>query len=169
MIGKASLLRPTPAAIICALLIASCSDGSKPPLVSRQRVEHAHGLKLPPSARNFQQKRHGSFLDHGIVSLFEIDDSEVRPFIAQLKIKSRNQPAIPGVGDPCINGWNVWPKGSATFVPGNEELDGLRPTWKGEVKPIEMLSCASSKGDWLHVEIWSASDHTLIKIYTNWN
>jgi hypothetical protein len=53
--------------------------------------------------------------------------------------------------------------------PGNSDLDGLKRTWSGEAHPLEMLSCASAKGDWLHVEIWAVDDHALLKIYTDWN
>jgi len=132
-------------------------------------VEDAHGLKLPQSARKCQQRHAGRFLDHGILSLFELDQNEVHEFVAQLKIKSRNLPTKTGPGDPCLNGWNVWPENSATFVPSEKDLGGLKPTWSSEPVPIEMLSCSSPKGDWLHVEIWSVSNHTLIKLYTDWN
>ncbi len=153
------------------LLATSCSPTSNVGggLVSNSSVESAQGLKLPPSARNCQERRVGRFVDHGILSLFELDQTEVQKFVAQLKIKSRNPPAKTGTGDPCLNGWNVWPENAATFVPGNKELGGLKRTWTTEATPIEMLSCSSPKGDWLHVEIWSVGDHALIKLYTDWN
>jgi len=108
-------------------------------------------------------------IDHGVLSLFEIDKRDLDPFLRQLKVNWRSTPAKTGPGDPCLNGWNVWPKGSRTFVPGNSELQGLRSTWSGPATPVEMLSCKGSKGDWLHVEIWSIGDHPLIKLYTDWN
>lgn len=154
---------------ISFLFIVSCSNNAKVNLVSRKSVEEAHGLNLPPSAQSCQQIRMGAFFDRGILSLFEVDRSEIQQFIAQLKIKSRNSPRNTGVGNPCINGWNVWPEHSATFVPGNKQLNGLKSTWKSEATPIEMLSCGSPKGDWLHVEIWSTGDHALVKLYTDWN
>lgn len=138
-------------------------------MVSRRSVEDAHGVELPQSARNCQQRRVGGFFDHGILSLFEIDQDDVRKLVARLKIRSRNAPVKTGAGDPCVNGWNVWPHNTATFVPGNKELEGLKATWTNEAKPIEMLSCSSPKGDWLHVEIWSVGDHAVIKLYTDWN
>ena len=101
--------------------------------------------------------------------MFEIDQADVQRFIDQLNISSRTLPATAGPGDPCINGWNVWPKNAPTFVPGNAEFDGLKRTWNGEAKPVEMLSCKPAKGDWLHVEIWSVNSHALIKLYTDWN
>jgi hypothetical protein len=157
------------AATSCLLIANSCSKGSRSGFSTRAAVEEAHGLKLPSSARKFQQRRAGGFLDHGILSLFELDKSEVQQFVAQLKIKSRASPTTAGPGNPCVNGWNVWPKYSPTFVPGNEELAGMKTTWSGQATPTEMLSCHSPKGDWLHVEIWSVEDHSLIKVYTDWN
>lgn len=141
-------------------------DGS---IISKEKVEQAHSLQLPVSARDLQQKRMGGIADRGILSLFEIDQDDVQQFVAQLEIRSRNLPAKTGYGNPCVNGWNVWPTNSPTFVPGNKEFEGLKPTWTGQATPIEMLSCRSPKGDWLHVEIWSVDEHALIKLYTDWN
>src|SRR2546425_6695328 len=105
-------------AIAFAVLFTTTRSGhSKAGRVSGKRVEDAHGLKLPASARNFQQRRVGRLFDHGILSLFEMDENEVQQFVVQLKIKSRSPPAKAGVGNPCLNGWNVWPENSATFVP----------------------------------------------------
>lgn len=159
------------AVLITLALAASCtraSDGNVP-LVSRSSVEGSHGLTLPQSVRNCQQRRIRGFTDHGVLSLFELDQKDVQRFVAQLTIKSRHPPAKTGAGDPCLNGWNVWPENTATFVPANKELGGLKRTWVNDTKPIEMLSCSSPKGDWLHVETWSVGDHALIKLYTDWN
>jgi hypothetical protein len=101
--------------------------------------------------------------------LFETDEAGARAFVHSLKVQSRKAPAKVGVGDPCENGWNVWPQDSKTFVPGNSGLAGLRKLWIGNAEPVEMLSCGSPKGDWLHVEIWKVADHRIIKIYTDWN
>lgn len=152
---------------LAALAISAC--GKSKTFVDRSNVEQAHGLKLPGSARNLQQKRSGGFMDRAILSMFEIDQTDVQKVIDQLKITSRGPPATVSKGDPCINGWNVWPKTARTFVPGNAEFEGLTRTWRGEAKPVEMLSCKPSKGDWLHVEIWSVNNHALIKLYTDWN
>jgi len=136
--------------------------------VSRRSIENTHGVKIPHSVRNIQQLRDGWFLDRGILSMFEIDENKVEEFVGQLRVKSRNKPTT-NAGDPRRNGWNVWPTNSATWVHGSRGLEGLKTTWHGEAKPIEMLSCESSMGDWLHVEIWSVGDHALVKMYTNWN
>ena len=137
--------------------------------VDKTSIERAHCLRLPPSSHNTQQKCLGRVFDHGILSMFECDQSEIKDFLGQLKVCSRSGPVTTGTADPRRNGWNVWPKTSKTFVPGNRGLDGLVQTWSGEAKPIEMLSCVSTTGDWLHVELWSVSNHFLIKLYTDWN
>lgn len=164
--------------IVAAVLLVGLTVGNKScatravrtgHMVTAKDVQQAHGLKIPSSARNFQQVRVGGSWDHGVLSLFEVDQSGVEEFLSQLQVKSRSSPVKLGVGDPCVNGYNVWPTNSPTFVPGNEELDVLKPTWTGEAEPIEMLSCSSPKGDWLHVEIWSVGNHSLVKLYTDWN
>jgi hypothetical protein len=157
--------------LVALLLQGGCSRDSEPSVstVNKKTVEQAHGLKLPESARNCQQRCIGYLFDHGILSLVEIDDRELPEVLAQLNIRSRNPPAKQGFGNPCVNGWNVWPANSTTFVPGNRGLGGMKHTWAGPATPVEMLSCSSAKGDWLHVEIWSVAGHKLLKLYTDWN
>jgi len=151
-------------ALILTAAVTSCSENFE---VDRSTVEAAHGLKLPKSASNLQQRSFGALADRGIASFVEIDQGEIAEFTKQLKVRSRSKPVKPGPGDPCINGYNVWPQGSPTFVPGN--IGKLKRTWEKETVPIEMLSCDSSKGDWLHVEIWSVGNRALLKLYTDWN
>ena len=153
-------------AIILWFCGGSCSRDS---LVTRDSVERAHGLKLPRSARDFQLRQWGGLLDKGILSVFEIDKNDVSIFTGQLAIKSRNFPAKRGPGDPTVNGWNVWPDNSDTFVHAHSSLTGIKRTWSGEAVPIEMLSCSSPKGDWLHVEIWFTDAEVIVKMYTDWN
>ena len=171
-----ALLRPRRTFLVFALIAfavvaSSCTSTPKTstPSVLKADLESAHGVKLVPSARNFQQVRQGGLMNRGVVSLFEMDQAEISTFLSQLKIKSRNWPASPGPGNPCVNGQNVWPATAATVVPARKGLDGLERTWTGSASPIEMLSCASTTGDWLQVEIWAVSDHTLIKLYTEGN
>ena len=93
--------------------------------------------------------------------------NDLPAFVAQLKGKFRSAPLYP-IGDPTVNGYNVWPHNSWTFVHGNH--GGLRRTWDGDAVPIEMFSCDSPTGDWLHVELWRIEGGTMIvKMYTNWN
>ena len=154
--------------VLALVGLASCNGPAKNPA---EVVEQCHGIKLPASARNVQHKTSGrwGFLDRGALSLFEIDQKDVQSFTALLSIKSRNSPARTGPGDPRQNGWNVWPERTATFVPGNAAYSGMRATWQGAAKPIEMLNCSSPKGDWLHVEIWSVEHHALVKISSDWH
>ena len=101
--------------------------------------------------------------------MVEIDRKELDAFIANLKITERRRPAL-AEGDPTVNGFNVWPQDSKTFVPGNKVYSGFKKTWKNDPKPEEMFSCESPAGDWLHVEVWGLSeDKVLLKIFTDWN
>lgn len=151
--------------VVIMLLPAPSETAEK----QRLRVEKAHGIKLPASARNYQHISVGGYFDRGELSVFELDEKDVSALVSTLSIKTRSAPVQPGVGDPRRNGWNVWPTGSPTFVPGNKSFNRLKRTWEGPATPVEMLSCDSPVGDWLHVEIWSVGDHALLKIYTDWN
>ncbi len=101
--------------------------------------------------------------------MFRMSTNDLPSFIAQLHASSRRAPVCAS-GDPTVNGYNVWPEGSPTFVPGNEQYGGFKRTWQGDAAPVEMLSCASLTGDWLHVELWRLeSEEILVKMYTDWN
>jgi hypothetical protein len=128
-----------------------------------------HGLKLVPSARNCQQVHVSSKMNRGSLTLFEIDHNELAQFISQLKVNSRNWPAAAGPNDPRGNGEVVWPPGACPALTAKAGSNGLQRTWNSGASPIEMLRCNSSTGNWLHVEIWSVDDHTLIKLYTDGN
>jgi hypothetical protein len=137
--------------------------------VSREDVERAHGLFVPVSASQIQQKECGfGVLDHGILSIFQLPSTDIDAFTNQLQVTANASPIVLE-GNPLENSASIWPTNSHTFVPGNSSLSGLRQTWRGPAKPIEMLSCKSSKGDWLHVEVWAVDDERLIKLYTDWN
>lgn len=142
-------------------------------LQPRHRAEREHGLRLPGTARQIQCRGDAwkGFLDRGAVALFQLPSGELPGFLGQLSIRSESAPAH-ATGDPLVNGWNVWPTGSATFVPGNSKFGNLQKTWAGSAKPVRMLSCDSPKGDWLHVELWeldSTDSEALVKLYTDWN
>jgi hypothetical protein len=153
--------------LILTILSTACRQPRNQ--IIKSDIEKAHGLVLPNSARNFQQLEIHGFTDRGILSMFEIAKEDISHFESQLNVDSSNGPTSVSIANPCANGWNVWPTNSATFVPGNSVLDGLKQTWTGGAKPIKMLSCRSSKGDWLHVEFWNVGDHALVKVYTDWN
>lgn len=133
--------------------------------------ESDHKLVFPKSAGNFQNRGNSNktLLDRGIATLVEIDGSDLDRFVAKLKITERRKP-VQNHGDPTVNGWNIWPQDAKTFVPGNKIFGGFKKTWNVEPVPVEMLSCQSEVGDWLHVEIWKLSDtKTLLKLFTDWN
>jgi hypothetical protein len=137
----------------------------------RKRAEREQGIALPLSARSIQCRGDASrgFLDRGAAVMFEMSTNDFPSFVARLSVRSRAAPAI-GAGDPTVNGYNVWPPGSPTFVPGNAQYAGFRRTWQGSATPVEMLTCSSSTGDWLHVEFWRLEgDGLLVKMYTDWN
>jgi hypothetical protein len=160
------------ALITVALGTLSCATAPTTPttiFVSTNDLEKAHGLKLVPSARNCQQVHVGSLTNRGSLSVFEMDQNELALFIRQLRVKSRSWPATSSPGDPRVSGEGVWPPGSGPVVPAKAGPNGLQRTWNGGASPIEMLSCNSSTGNWLRVEIWSVEDHTLIKLYTDGN
>src|SRR3954464_499388 len=93
----------------------------------RARAEREHGVKLPPSAAHIQCRGDGwhGVLDRGAVTMFEISSNDLPPFVAQLRVRSR-RPPVRGNGDPTVNGYNVWPQRSPTFVPGNSVYAGLK-------------------------------------------
>ena len=133
--------------------------------------ESDHKIVFPASAANFQNRGNSSRVlpDRGIATLLDIDRKDLDAFVAQLKIRERTRPAKEQ-GDPTVNGWNVWPHDARSFVPGNEVYGGFKKTWDVEPVPVEMLSCQSTAGDWLHVEIWNLSEtKVLLKLFTQWN
>ncbi len=102
--------------------------------------------------------------------MFEMDAADLAGFVSTLHVTSRQKPVSQVSCDPLVNGWNVWPRGADSFIPGNPQYGGFERTWTGEAVPLEMLSCASPTGDWLHVEFWKLEGGTLLaKVYTDWN
>ena len=143
-----------------------------PPADPLRRAEKEHGFSLPASSKNIQCRGDAwpGFLDRGASTLFEMDESELASFKSGLKITDHAFPAVAGPGDPLINGWNVWPTTAKSFVPGNAQYGGFKRTWSGDAVPVEMLSCTSPVGDWLHVEFWKLPGKSLlVKMFTDWN
>ena len=160
---KASLI-PT---VFLFATIAACS----PKKSVQVGNESDHQLVFPASAKNIQNRGDSASWkpDRGIATLMEIDRGDLGAFEAQLKVSDRRAPAKVH-GDPLVNGWNVWPQNAKSFVPGNEVYGGFKKTWTTAPVPEEMLSCQSSAGDGLHVEVWDLPEHrVLLKLFTNWN
>ncbi len=133
---KAALL------VILGLLVLLVASLLMSPNDPRLRAESGHGFRLPPSATEIQcrgDERLG-FLDRGLATLFCMSTNELPAFLAQLTVCSRTAPAR-HLGDPTVNGFNVWPEESPTFIPGNDQYGGFKRTWQGAPTPIEMLSC----------------------------
>lgn len=161
--------------ILCVMVILSLrkyiarSTGD-----SRERAEYEHGIALPPSASKIQCRGDGWLrvtpLSGGFVTtMFEMNPADTSAFLAPLHIRSRNGPAL-ATGDPSVNGWNVWPQNSPTFIPGNEQGGGWQHTWAGVATPVEMVSCDSPEGMFLHLEFWKLdSGPMLIKMCTVWD
>jgi hypothetical protein len=161
-----------PVGIVLLLAAAVVWWISPPPADPLVRAQRIHGIILPRTASNIQGRGdawHG-FLDRGECTVFEMDRSDLGGFVGQLKVNSRNTPVRTDHADPLVNGWNVWPTSAKSFVPGNGQYGGFKRTWSGDAVPVEMLSCASPKGDWLHVEFWKIpGDSLMVKMYTDWN
>lgn len=140
---------------------------------SRERAEYEHGIKLPPSASAIQCRGDGwlrtsPFHGGGVTTMFEMDSAETEAFLAPLHVRSTTAPAL-ATGDPTVNGWNVWPQDAPTFIPGNPQYSGFHRTWTGEAVPVEMVSCDSPEGMWLHLEFWKLENGmTLVKMGTQW-
>jgi hypothetical protein len=141
---------------------------------SRERAEYEHGITLPASAAAIQCRgdgwlRKSSFHGGGATALFTMAPSDKEGFMSTLSVRARTAPAI-SHGDPLVNGWNVWPQGSPTFIPGNPPYGGFNQTWQGFAEPVEMISCQSpAGGQWLHVEFWNLENGALlVKMGTMW-
>jgi hypothetical protein len=145
-----------------ALLLVACDQVGD---------ESDHKIVFPASAKNIQNRGDSNKIqpDRGIATMLEIDRKDLVAFEGQLKITERRKPAK-DQGDPTENGWNVWPQGAKSFVPGNKVYSGFNKTWNGVPVPEEMLSCQSTAGDWLHVEVWGLPEgKVLLKVFTQWN
>lgn len=140
---------------------------------SRERAELEHGVKLPRSATSIQCRGDGwlrvtPVSGGGVTTLFEMQADEIPAFLAPLKIRSRAAPVV-ATGDPMENGYNVWSHKSTTWVPGNKQYGGFQKTWEGAAVPLEMVSCDSPEGWFLHLEFWSLENGKILtKMCTMW-
>lgn len=159
-------------AIVAGFVAIGAWTRTPPPADPGVRSERLHGIHLPPSASEIQCRGDAWHWapDRGEATLFEMKSPDLAGFVAGLKIRSRSLPVRTAPADPTLNGWNVWPDTAKSFVPGNRQYGGFSRTWTGDAIPVEMLSCASPTGDWLHVEYWKLpGDSLLVKMYTDWN
>ena len=146
---------------LCAAIMTACDQIGD---------ETDHKIVFPTSAKNIQNRGNSkvNLLDRGIATMMEIDRKDLEGFVAKLKVSERRKP-VQETGDPTVNGWNVWPQGARTFVPGNKVFSGFNKTWDAVPKPEEMLSCQSPTGQSLHVEVWRfPSGGVLLKLFTWW-
>lgn len=117
---------------------------------SAHRIEREHGIVLPPSASGFRCAGDAwrKFFDRGASSIFILESKDLPAFKSQLSVNTQ----------------------AATHIPGNEIYQGIMHPWRPDASPLEVLSCDSPTGDWLHVEIWPIDDmHVAIWMYTDWN
>jgi hypothetical protein len=122
---------------------------------SAARIQREHGLRLPPSARNFVCRGDAwmhNFMDSGAASAFEMAPSDLPSFVSQLKIHEVHPGDCSG---PCI-------------IASNPQYQIRRP-WMS-APPLKTYCCASPTGDYLAVQIWIIDDtHVGVFLYTDWN
>jgi len=123
---------------LAGILVLEGFAGASASGSAREQVEREHGGNLPPSAHDIRCNGDASrgALGRGAATIFEMSTNDFAAFVAQLHVNSRHGPAQ-GAGDPTVNGYNVWPQGSATLVPGNKQYGGSKRTWQGEAVPVQ--------------------------------
>jgi hypothetical protein len=136
------------AAVVVALLAVAFALTRSIFRDERSRIEHEHGLRLPASASSFECRGDAArgFLDRVAASAFTVASNDLAGFLAQLTVRIDLQ----------------------TFIPGNSQYQ-LHASWR-RGSPLATYSCASSVGDWLHVEVWAIdSGRVGVSLYTDWN
>lgn len=116
-----------------------------------ERAEREHGVTLPASVSNIQCLG-DAYLplvpDKGASTAFEMSTADVSVLKSQLGTAISYQ----------------------TFIPGNPQYQGHTFAWLQGAGPSEVVSCASSTGDWLHVEFWPIDEERVgVRMYTDWN
>jgi hypothetical protein len=99
---------PAPALLATAFALVLISSCSQPFQADKRSVESAHGINLPKSARNLQQRSWGTLGDRGILSFVEID-------LLRSQQKAAGTESMPKVivsfGRPEVrfpNGFELW-------------------------------------------------------------
>jgi hypothetical protein len=123
-----------------------------------------HQIKLPDgwiSCRNWQE-----LYDFGFSIVITSEESLFK-FKEQLKIEERKEPVNTAPADPNVLGWGVWPHNSKTYIPGGIKSISVK-FYDGMAIPLEMLSCKSKIGNFLHVDAWKGNDgKILLRIFTH--
>ena len=71
--------------------------------------------------------------------------------------------------DPNLLGYGVWPHLKGSYVPSGIRGEGEH-FFDGMAIPIEMFSCESQTGDWLHVDVWQTNDgRYFMRLYTSYS
>ena len=119
---------------------------------SKRRIEREHGLKLPPSAVNFECRGDALLVlqDRGAATAFEIKTTDLPVFVAQLKVRQ------------CRTN-------STEFIfPANPQYQVRRPWMVGS--SLIVYECISPVGSFLNVQIWGIDDRRVgVCLYTDWN
>ena len=138
--------------LLSGVVLISCGVAYFIWLINSQSIARAqweHGVTLPASIGYIECRGDANrlFLDRGASTVFEMDAADLPAF------KSSLPPPVP----------------FDTFVPGNARYRGFTFPWTA-TQPTEILSCQSSKGDWLHVEVWPMQASRVgVWMYTDWN
>jgi hypothetical protein len=150
-------------AIMCIPLGCCTRSASSP---SQDEIEHLHGLTLPRSSHSYRTVVASSWPDRIVVSVFAMDRADDTEFLSQLDVLEEYAP-VKDRGNPYVNGWNVWPTGTLTAVPGDVSIGEAPAEWR-EATPIGMRSCQGASASLsLHVELWHiGSDTSLVKVCT---
>lgn len=119
---------------------------------SAVRIRREHGLRLPPSASQFECRGDAwiSILDRGASSTFVMARSDMASFVAQLKIRESSTGVV------------------TSIFPGNAQYQVSAPWRTGT--PIATHHCQSPTGDSLSVQFWSIDESRVgVCLYTDWN
>jgi len=132
----------------------------------RTQFKTLHGLDLPRhsiSCRTWHERKEYAF------SVVLIEKVALDQVIKQLKLKERHGPLSPGSSDPNLLGYGVWPHLKGSYVPSGIRGEGEH-FFDGMAIPIEMFSCESQTGDWLHVDVWQTNDgRYFMRLYTSYS
>lgn len=139
-------------------------------LCPRYQVLCQQGVRLPATVWGLQCWRSPwyAFADRSAAAVFQIPPADVPALIGKLRVNERH-PATVSRGDPLGSSLAYFPPAPTCFAFSPTGEPHFRVTWRGEATPVEVLSCSSDHGDWLHVEVWSVPGSGLIKLYTDRN